>query len=160
MNLANSLIVLTLNYHNHSKINNLPLWHECQKHLTIHNVSNSLKYNTTIVRHIYKNSKFCEELYTSKICNSPWVNVALLYPKLLMLDLTHVDSDSFICALAFHSSFIFFVSLFCLTPPFTCLPLQLKFPFGLLISPPFYLCQRVYTLYLARKFLLTSMTIF
>ena len=63
INLANRLSVLTLNCQNHSKINNLPLWHQCQKHLTIHDVSDSLKYNTTIVWHIYKTSKFVQNLF-------------------------------------------------------------------------------------------------
>ena len=108
---------MTLNCQNQYEINNPPLWHDCQKHLTIHDESNLFKYNIHFVWHIYKTSKMfkilCKTLYL-KICNSPWVDVPLLYPKLLMLDLFHVDFDTLYLCLALS----FFLYLLYSNSPF------------------------------------------
>ena len=59
-------------------------------------------------------SKFCEELYTSKFVTPPELMCLLLYPKLLVVDLSHVDSDNIYIFL----SFSFFLYLLYFNSPF------------------------------------------
>ena len=69
-----------------------------------------------------------------KMCNSPWVDVHLLYPKLLMLDLSHVDSDTLYLYLSF-SFFLYLLFIFVFSnSPFHISSLVVEVSFWTFIS--------------------------
>ena len=87
---------------------NLPLWHECQKHLTMHYWTNLIEYIFHSAQHIWIFLKFVENFIGKKIPhNSPWAEIALFILVSKILCWCAWNSLSF-------ALFLHFVPVFCI----------------------------------------------
>ena len=157
------LSVMTLNCQSFLLINNLPLWHECQKHLTDHSWSNPFD---SILQFICKISKrYCKEQYTLWLPRS-WLclviscilmscaivpDVLYSWPILYLWSkcgwskfgiIPLIFSKIGYLLLYYISPFEYYLLLLCIFPFYNISPFFLDFKN--ILSPPFWhWCQRV-----------------